>query len=219
MASQANSIAMEPIARAEPLKLRVVLMIAALVGLATWHPFLGCLTFVMLILAELLCTPLLWGLSSILRWFRVRTVVAQQVLFLPFLSLCVCWLWLMNPYQREQGNLRSVFGEQVPRDLKVEDAREQFGKDFSTYKAWVRCDPVALKQVLESGVYSPVDTSDPARINDFHVFPSPASPQVPKEEWLIYQRTTWPKTGPNHHPSAWIITDPTFSWAFVSYVG
>jgi ABC-type Fe3+-siderophore transport system permease subunit len=46
---------MEPIARANPPKLRVVLVIAALVGLATCHRFLGYLTFVGLIFAELLC--------------------------------------------------------------------------------------------------------------------------------------------------------------------
>ena len=206
-------------ARANPPKLRVVIVIAALVGLATWNLFLGCLTFVVIVFSEILSTPLLWGMSSILRWFRVRTAVAQRVLFIPFVSFCVFCLWGLNPYQREQGNLRNVFGEQVPRDLKVEDAREEFGKDFGTFKAWVKCDPIALEKSLKSGIFTREDLSDPARIDGYPVFPSPAQNRVPKDEWLLFKRTTWPKSGPNYHPNAWIITDPTFSWAFVSYVG
>ncbi len=210
---------MEPIARAEPLKPRVVIVIAALVGLATWDPLTGVLIFIMLMVAEVLLAPLLWGLSSVFRWFRVRAEVARWALYLPFLCLCALCLWRENPFRREQDFLNIIFVDHVPTGVKVFDSQQGLGWDISTFEAWISCDPLALKQTLESGFYTKEDLTDPARIYQYRVFPSPAQTRVPKEEWLIYKRTTWPQTSPHHHPKAFIITDPTFSWAFVSFVG
>ena len=210
---------MEPITRAEPLKLRVVLVIAAFVGVATWDPLIGVLIFIMLMAAELLLTPVLWGVSSVFRRFRVPAEVARWALYLPFLCLCALCLWRANPYRREEDFLKTIFVDQIPSGLKVFDSREGLGWDISTFEAWISCDSLALKQVLDSGIYTKEDLSDLARIDRCHMFPSPAQTRVPRQEWLIYKRTTWPQTSPHHPPCAFIITDRTFSWAFVSFTG
>lgn len=210
---------MNPIARANPPKLRVIIGLAAFVGLISWDRLVGVSIFLLLIVAELLLTPLLWLLSSILRWFRVQPAVAEWLLLLPFLSLCSYSVWRGNPYRREQDSLQVIFVDQVPTNLKVIDSKEMVGRDISTYEAWVECDPISLKQVLESSDYAPVDLSDPATRERYHAFPQSSPDTPPKENWLIFQRINWPPTAPNHHPRAWIITDSTFSWAFVNFVG